>query len=294
MKTLKEYIFASYINSENLLDESLYDDNLPIDEGILSKIANFLGNTAHKVNSVWHDIKHFPKNVKLSYKGMTANLVNKEDSLPEEERSKIAERVSNKKVGSEQIKEIKSIFTEYSNNDNAKKSGFMCYLALYGKTLAENEKDSNNVKYFDSKLSEVPSKTKEIAKNIFMKIRDKVMGNDSDNEEESSQQSDNGTEQGNQKPEEIVKKTVEKPEIKKVAEPANIDTKELADYICQIIIPSDDDYNIIQDQAVALAEIICGAATLQNNEKIKKDILAKYGIKDIDEFINKIKSEKKK
>ncbi len=299
MKTLKEYIVScSSINNENLLDESLYDNVLPIDEGIISKVANFLGNTASKVNSVWHDIKGFPKNVKLSYKGMTANLVNKDDTLPEEERTKIADRVTSKKAGAEQIKEIKNIFNEYNDNDNAKQSGFMCYLALYGKTLAENEKDNDNVKYFDSKLSEAPNKTKELAKNIFLKIKDKVIGNDStektgEEEQNGEQSNETGEEQSEEtikNPEQKIDKTIDADPIKSLADTADIDSEKLNTALQNLLLDEGDikyDVNNINNVIKGLSAIICGGILLKDETAIQK-ILTACGIREYKKFISSV------
>lgn len=280
MKTLTEYI--ELYKEPNLLEEEEL-----IDESRISDLADKVGTKVGKITGLWNDIKNFGRDSRAAYQKMLLSLTDKKNEiLSEEDKKKLIENI---KDVDGYYSSLVDIMNRYKNVRDAYKDSSYVYAVVNVQQIAKKKKDKKTYRTATAILDNIPAADKKSAIDSVEKAKQSIGGNDGNGNTPTDK-----TGAGEQKQEEIVKKTVEKDEIKKVAEPANIDTKELADYICQIIIPSDDDYDIIQDQAVALAEIICGMATLQNNEKIKKDILAKYGIKDIDEFINKIKTENKK
>ena len=53
----------------------------------------------------------------------------------------------------------------------------------------------------------------------------------------------------------------------------------------------DVDIDELDDLSAAIAEIICGAKTIQDNEKINNDILTKYKIGNLEEFIKSIETK---
>ena len=53
----------------------------------------------------------------------------------------------------------------------------------------------------------------------------------------------------------------------------------------------DVDIDELDDLSAAIAEIICGAKTIQGNEKIKNDLLTKYKIGNLEEFIKSIETK---
>jgi len=276
MKTLTEYI-------ELYKEPNLLEGEELIDESRISDLADKIGAKVGKITGLWNDIKNFGRDSRAAYQKMLLSLTDKKNEiLSEEDKKKLIENI---KDVDGYYSSLVDIMNRYKNVRDAYKDSSYVYAVVNVQQIAKKKKDKKTYKTATAILDNIPAADKKSAIDSVEKAKKSIGGNDTLTDKTST---------GEQKQEEIVKKTVEKDEIQSMAEPANIDTKELADYICQIIIPSDDDYDIIQDQAVALAEIICGMATLQNNEKIKKDILAKYGIKDIDEFINKIKTEKKK
>ena len=280
MKTLTEYI-------ELYKEPNLLEGEELIDESRISDLADKIGTKVGKITGLWNDIKSFGRDSRAAYQKMLLSLTDKKNEiLSEEDKKKLIENIKDVDTF---YKSLVEIMNKYKNIRDAYKDSSYIYAVVNVQQISKKKNDKKTYRTATAILDNIPAADKKSAIDSVEKAKQSIGGNDGNGNTPTDK---TGT--GEQKQEEIVKNTVEKEEVKNMAEPANIDTKELANYIIQKIVPNNEDYDIIENQAFALAEIICGIATLQNNEKIKKDILAKYDIKDIDEFINTIKTDWKK
>ncbi len=279
MKTLTEYI-------ELYKEPNLLEGEELIDESRISDLADKIGAKVGKITGLWNDIKSFGRDSRAAYQKMLLSLTDRKNEILSEEDKK--ELIENIKDVDKYYNSLVKIMNRYKNIRDAYKDSSYVYAVVNVQQIAKKKNDKKTYRTATAILDNIPAADKKRAIDSVDKAKQSLGDNNTPADK---------TGDGGQKPEEIVKKTVEQTEIKNIAKTANINIEDLSDDIYFMIKngnTSIDDYDIVHDQAKALAEIICGITTLQNNDKIKKDILANYGIENIDEFINKIKSEKKK
>lgn len=278
MKTFSEYIEA-HINEDIL------------NEGFITNVAKWLGKTENKFTSIVNDLKNFGKKVKLAYGGLSANLLNKEDSLSEDERRRIINEINDRRPGKEQYEYIQKEWNNHNGEKEYKTSGFMTYVLVYGKELAVDEKDNNARTFFDQALKSISDETKNNAKEIRDNAKDDKA---EDNNEQVTSTEEKPAENPNKEAEQQVRAATESDPIKSLSEKASIDTKKLEKALYEMMLNSEGDIkwdlNNANDTMLGLSAIICGGMLIKNEDVYNK-ILEACGIKFGKEFVEKISNK---
>lgn len=310
MKSIVEYARERQQQITQLNEMSSIEGDLILESTFFSRLAKFLGGKANKIKKRWEEYKrdfiNFPDNVKKAFNGFMANANDEGDKLPSDKRQDIIDQVTSKKV-----EDIPTTVTELIKNNKTdpdfKNSATAAYLTALAINIAKAKGNTEALNELQQFFKEIPGDVKKQASDNFKQA---VSDNKPTEGREQTQDGSNGGEQtegdGNnteQTPEETQKKTeevaaqvVQQEEIKQAAEKANINTDELKNKIMYIIndLNNDNkDVNVdeLDDLCTAIAEIICGAKTIQGNEKINNDILTKYKIGNLEEFIKSLETK---
>lgn len=300
MKSIVEYARERQQQITQLNEMSSVEGDLILESTFFSRFAKFLGSKASQIKKRWEEYKkdfiNFPDNVKKAFNGFMANANVEDDKLPSDKRQDIIDQVTAKK-----IEDIPTTVTELIKNNktdpNFKNSATAAYLTALGINIAKAKGNTEALNELQQFFKEIPSDVKKQASDNFKQA---VNDNKPAEGEEQAQDSGNNTEQTSEeiqkKTEEVVDNVVQQKEIKQAAEKANINTEELKTKIMYIINDlnndnKDVDIDELDDLSAAIAEIICGAKTIQGNEKINNDILTKYKIGNLEEFIKSIETK---
>ena len=300
MKSIVEYARARQQQITQLNEMSSVEGDLILESTFFSRFAKFLGSKASQIKKRWEEYKkdfiNFPDNVKKAFNGFMANANVEDDKLPSDKRQDIIDQVTAKK-----IEDIPTTVTELIKNNktdpNFKNSATAAYLTALGINIAKAKGNTEALNELEQFFKEIPSDVKKQASDNFKQA---VNDNKPAEGEEQAQDGGNNTEQTSEeiqkKTEEVVDNVVQQKEIKQAAEKANINTEELKTKIMYIINDlnndnKDVDIDELDDLSAAIAEIICGAKTIQGNEKINNDILTKYKIGNLEEFIKSIETK---
>ena len=300
MKSIVEYARARQQQITQLNEMSSVEGDLILESTFFSRFAKFLGSKASQIKKRWEEYKkdfiNFPDNVKKAFNGFMANANVEDDKLPSDKRQDIIDQVTAKK-----IEDIPTTVTELIKNNktdpNFKNSATAAYLTALGINIAKAKGNTEALNELQQFFKEIPSDVKKQASDNFKQA---VNDNKPAESEEQAQDGGNNTEQTSEeiqkKTEEVVDNVVQQKEIKQAAEKANINTEELKTKIMYIINDlnndnKDVDIDELDDLSAAIAEIICGAKTIQGNEKINNDILTKYKIGNLEEFIKSIENK---
>ena len=300
MKSIVEYARARQQQITQLNEMSSVEGDLILESTFFSRFAKFLGSKASQIKKRWEEYKkdfiNFPDNVKKAFNGFMANANVEDDKLPSDKRQDIIDQVTAKK-----IEDIPTTVTELIKNNktdpNFKNSATAAYLTAIGINIAKAKGNTEALNELQQFFKEIPSDVKKQASDNFKQA---VNDNKPAEGEEQAQDGGNNTEQTSEeiqkKTEEVVDNVVQQKEIKQAAEKANINTEELKTKIMYIINDlnndnKDVDIDELDDLSAAIAEIICGAKTIQGNEKINNDILTKYKIGNLEEFIKSIETK---
>ena len=300
MKSIVEYARERQQQITQLNEMSSVEGDLILESTFFSRFAKFLGSKASQIKKRWEEYKkdfiNFPDNVKKAFNGFMANANVEDDKLPSDKRQDIIDQVTAKK-----IEDIPTTVTELIKNNktdsNFKNSATAAYLTALGINIAKAKGNTEALNELQQFFKEIPSDVKKQASDNFKQA---VNDNKPAEGEEQAQDGGNNTEQTSEeiqkKTEEVVDNVVQQKEIKQAAEKANINTEELKTKIMYIINDlnndnKDVDIDELDDLSAAIAEIICGAKTIQGNEKINNDILTKYKIGNLEEFIKSIETK---
>ena len=300
MKSIVEYARERQQQITQLNEMSSIEGDLILESTFFSRFAKFLGSKASQIKKRWEEYKkdfiNFPDNVKKAFNGFMANANVEDDKLPSDKRQDIIDQVTAKK-----IEDIPTTVTELIKNNktdpNFKNSATAAYLTALGINIAKAKGNTEALNELQQFFKEIPSDVKKQASDNFKQA---VNDNKPAEGEEQAQDGGNNTEQTSEeiqkKTEEVVDNVVQQKEIKQAAEKANINTEELKTKIMYIINDlnndnKDVDIDELDDLSAAIAEIICGAKTIQGNEKINNDILTKYKIGNLEEFIKSIETK---
>ena len=300
MKSIVEYARARQQQITQLNEMSSIEGDLILESTFFSRFAKFLGSKASQIKKRWEEYKkdfiNFPDNVKKAFNGFMANANVEDDKLPSDKRQDIIDQVTSKK-----IEDIPTTVTELIKNNKTdpdfKNSATAAYLTALGINIAKAKGNTEALNELQQFFKEIPNNVKKQASDNFKQA---VNDNKPAEGEEQAQAGGNNTEQTpeeiQKKTEEVVDNVVQQKEIKQAAEKANINTEELKTKIMYIINDlnndnKDVDIDELDDLSAAIAEIICGAKTIQGNEKINNDILTKYKIGNLEEFIKSIENK---
>ena len=300
MKSIVEYARERQQQITQLNEMSSIEGDLILESTFFSRFAKFLGSKASQIKKRWEEYKkdfiNFPDNVKKAFNGFMANANVEDDKLPSDKRQDIIDQVTSKK-----IEDIPTTVTELIKNNktdpNFKNSATAAYLTALGINIAKAKGNTEALNELQQFFKEIPNDVKKQASDNFKQA---VNDNKPAEGEEQAQDGGNNTEQTSEeiqkKTEEVVDNVVQQAEIKQAAEKANINTEELKTKIMYIINDlnndnKDVDIDELDDLSAAIAEIICGAKTIQGNEKINNDILTKYKIGNLEEFIKSIENK---
>lgn len=300
MKSIVEYARERQQQITQLNEMSSIEGDLILESTFFSRFAKFLGNKASQIKKRWEEYKkdfiNFPDNVKKAFNGFMANANVEDDKLPSDKRQDIIDQVTSKK-----IEDIPTTVTELIKNNKTdpdfKNSATAAYLTALGINIAKAKGNTEALNELQQFFKEIPNDVKKQASDNFKQA---VNDNKPAEGEEQAQDGGNNTEQTpeeiQKKTEEVVDNVVQQEEIKQAAEKANINTEELKTKIMYIINDlnndnKDVDIDELDDLSAAIAEIICGAKTIQGNEKINNDILTKYKIGNLEEFIKSIENK---
>ena len=280
MKSIVEYARARQQQITQLNEMSSVEGDLILESTFFSRFAKFLGSKASQIKKRWEEYKkdfiNFPDNVKKAFNGFMANANVEDDKLPSDKRQDIIDQVTAKK-----IEDIPTTVTELIKNNktdpNFKNSATAAYLTALGINIAKAKGNTEALNELQQFFKEIPSDVKKQASDNFKQA---VNDNKPAEGEEQAQDGGNNTEQTSEeiqkKTEEVVDNVVQQKEIKQAAEKANINTEELKTKIMYIINDlnndnKDVDIDELDDLSAAIAEIICGAKTIQGNEKINNE-----------------------
>lgn len=300
MKSIVEYARERQQQITQLNEMSSIEGDLILESTFFSRFAKFLGSKASQIKKRWEEYKkdfiNFPDNVKKAFNGFMANANVEDDKLPSDKRQDIIDQVTSKK-----IEDIPTTVTELIKNNKTdpdfKNSATAAYLTALGINIAKAKGNTEALNELQQFFKEIPNDVKKQASDNFKQA---VNDNKPAEGEEQAQDGGNNTEQTSEeiqkKTEEVVNNVVQQAEIKQAAEKANINTEELKTKIMYIINDlnndnKDVDIDELDDLSAAIAEIICGAKTIQGNEKINNDILTKYKIGNLEEFIKSIENK---
>ena len=300
MKSIVEYARERQQQITQLNEMSSIEGDLILESTFFSRFAKFLGSKASQIKKRWEEYKkdfiNFPDNVKKAFNGFMANTNVEDDKLPSDKRQDIIDQVTSKK-----IEDIPTTVTELIKNNKTdpdfKNSATAAYLTALGINIAKAKGNTEALNELQQFFKEIPNDVKKQASDNFKQA---VNDNKPAEGEEQAQDGGNNTEQTpeeiQKKTEEVVDNVVQQAEIKQAAEKANINTEELKTKIMYIINDlnndnKDVDIDELDDLSAAIAEIICGAKTIQGNEKINNDILTKYKIGNLEEFIKSIENK---
>lgn len=304
MKSIVEYARERQQQITQLNEMSSIEGDLILESTFFSRFAKFLGSKASQIKKRWEEYKkdfiNFPDNVKKAFNGFMANANVEDDKLPSDKRQDIIDQVTAKK-----IEDIPTTVTELIKNNktdpNFKNSATAAYLTALGINIAKAKGNTEALNELQQFFKEIPSDVKKQASDNFKQaVNDNKPTEGDNNGGEQTEGDGNNTEQTSEetqkKTEEVVDNVVQQEEIKQAAEKANINTEELKTKIMYIINDlnndnKDVDIDELDDLSAAIAEIICGAKTIQGNEKINNDILTKYKIGNLEEFIKSIETK---
>ena len=314
MKNLTQYL------KENLIKDDFcnLDGDLIVESTFLSRFASWLGGKGGRIvkrfNEYKKDFKDMGKNISNAFNGFLANVNNEDDSIPSDKRQEIVDKVASTNKIDDIIQLTQQLYEENKDDQNFSKSSTMAYLYALGINIAKAKHDTEGEKKLREAFDKIPSDVKKKASdNLKEEVeKNKPEGTQSENnkpsetseeqpkqEETSSEEHtpDNNGNEVEKKTEEIVDDVVKQDDIQKAAEKASIEIDTLKNKIIYIINDLNADnkeVNIdeLDDLSRAIAEIICGAKTIQGNENINNDILSKYKIGDLEEFIKTINNKK--
>ena len=304
MKSIVEYARERQHQITQLNEMSSVEGDLILESTFFSRFAKFLGSKASQIKKRWEEYKkdfiNFPDNVKKAFNGFMANANVEDDKLPSDKRQDIIDQVTAKK-----IEDIPTTVTELIKNNktdpNFKNSATAAYLTALGINIAKAKGNTEALNELQQFFKEIPSDVKKQASDNFKQaVNDNKPTEGDNNGGEQTEGDGNNTQQTSEetqkKTEEVVDNVVQQEEIKQAAEKANINTEELKTKIMYIINDlnndnKDVDIDELDDLSAAIAEIICGAKTIQGNEKINNDILTKYKIGNLEEFIKSIETK---
>lgn len=304
MKSIVEYARERQQQITQLNEMSSVEGDLILESTFFSRFAKFLGSKASQIKKRWEEYKkdfiNFPDNVKKAFNGFMANANVEDDKLPSDKRQDIIDQVTAKK-----IEDIPTTVTELIKNNktdpNFKNSATAAYLTALGINIAKAKGNTEALNELQQFFKEIPSDVKKQASDNFKQaVNDNKPTEGDNNGGEQTEGDGNNTQQTSEetqkKTEEVVDNVVQQEEIKQAAEKANINTEELKTKIMYIINDlnndnKDVDIDELDDLSAAIAEIICGAKTIQGNEKINNDILTKYKIGNLEEFIKSIETK---
>lgn len=310
MKSIVEYAHERQQQITQLNEMSSIEGDLILESTFFSRLAKFLGSKANQIKKRWEEYKkdfiNFPDNVKKAFNGFMANANDEGDKLPSDKRQDIIDQVTSKKV-----EDIPTTVAELIKNNKTdpdfKNSATAAYLTALGINIAKAKGNTEALNELQQFFKEIPTDVKKKASDNFKQaVNDNKpteggeQTQDGGNGGEQTEGEGNGTEQTSEetqkKTEEVAAQVVQQEEIKQAAEKANINTDELKNKIMYIINDlnndnKDVDVDELDDLCMAIAEIICGAKTIQGNEKINNDILTKYKIGNLEEFIKSIETK---
>ena len=301
MKSIVEYARERQQQITQLNEMSSIEGDLILESTFFSRFAKFLGNKANTIKKRWEEYKrdfiNFPDNVKKAFNGFMANANDEDDKLSSDKRQDIIDQVTAKKV-----EDIPTTVAELIKNNKTdpdfKNSATAAYLTALAINIAKakgNEEALNELQQF---FKEIPTDVKKQASDNFKQaVNDNKPTEGGEQTAGDSNNTGQTPEETQKKTEEVVDNVVQQEEIKQAAEKANINTEELKTKIMYIINDlnndnKDFDPDELDDLSAAIAEIICGAKTIQGNEKINNDILTKYKIGNLEEFIKSIETTK--
>lgn len=291
--------FSEFVEFNNI---DLYGDAAIFEGNFISKISNWLGKKGQDITSAVNDLKHFPKKVRLAYGGMNANLINDDETLPEDTRKQIANTINDKKPGKEQIEYIKSVWKEHSSENDYKNSGFMVYALLYGKELAQDLKDEDSVAFFDRGIKSISNDTIKNAKKVRDEEANKSTANNEKNDDVENAKKDENTnvtvsDNGEEKKQEEVKSDIESKvstdPLAELTKTSGLDSKKLKDAITYLVYNDNKDKSTedFDNMVTALGAIICGAKILGDDDKLSNDILKGWGIESIKVLVDEVLKE---
>lgn len=291
--------FSEFVEFNNI---DLYGDAAIFEGNFISKISNWLGKKGQDITSAVNDLKHFPKKVRLAYGGMNANLINDDETLPEDTRKQIANTINDKKPGKEQIEYIKSVWKEHGSENDYKNSGFMVYALLYGKELAQNLKDEDSVTFFDRGIKSISNDTIKNAKKVRDEEANKSTSNNEKNDDTENTKKDENTnvtvsDNGEDKKQEEVKSDIESKvstdPLAELTKTSGLDSKKLKDAITYLVYNDNKDKSTedFDNMVTALGAIICGAKILGDDDKLSNDILKGWGIESIKVLVDEVLKE---
>ena len=260
---------------------------------------------AREIKKRWeeykNDFKQFPDNVAKAFNGFMANANNEKDKLEADKRQDIIDKVTAKDV--EDIpKTVIELINSNKDNDNFKNSATTAYLTALAINIAKAKGNKEALTELEQFFKEISNNVKKEASDNF---KNAVNDNKPDNTEttaDNTEKTDTEGKQNNSADEsdkteddqtkEVVDNVVNSEDIKQAAADANIKISKLTDEMMMLLndknIDNDIDVDELEDLCKAIAEVICGIKTLENNEKINKNILDKYHIDNIEEFMKLI------
>ena len=277
--------FAEFVEFNDI---DFFNEEFILESSFISRVANWLGDKGKNFNSVVTDLKHFPKKVKLAYGGMNANLISKDEKLPKDKRKEIINNLNDKKVGSEQIEYLKTVWKENSDNEDFKKSGFMVYALLYGKELAQNENDKESVTFFDRGIKSIDNETLKNAKEARNNEKSAE-----DQEDNNPSVIDKGEEINKEEVKDDIESKVNNDPLLELSKISKLDSKKLKESITYLVYKDNKDKSTedFDKMITGLGAIICGAKILGDDEKLNNDILKGWGIESIKVLVDEIMKE---
>ena len=310
MKSIIEYARERQQQITQLNEMSSINGDLILESTFFSKLAEFLGGKAREIKKRWeeykNDFKQFPDNVAKAFNGFMANANNEKDKLEADKRQDIIDKVTAKDV--EDIpKTVIELINSNKDNDNFKNSATTAYLTALAINIAKAKGNKEALTELEQFFKEISNNVKKEASDNF---KNAVNDNKPDNTEttpDNTEKTDTEGKQNNSADEsdkteddqtkddqtkEVVDNVVNSEDIKQAAADANIKISKLTDEMMMLLndknIDNDIDVDELEDLCKAIAEVICGIKTLENNEKINKNILDKYHIDNIEEFMKLI------
>lgn len=304
MKSIVEYACVRQ-QLLQLNEMSLTDGDLIVESTFLSRFANWIGGKGKSIldrfKEYKNDFKNFDVNVRNAFNGFVANANNEKDKLPEDKRKDLIDKVAANNL--EDIpKAVVDIINSYSKDPDFKQSATAAYLCALGINIAKAKGNTAAEEELRKFFAEVPADVKKEANdNLKQELENNKKetegeGDGQQQSQETPQQETPSQETPTEDTQKVADNVIEDPAIKQAADKMNIELKHLKDtisYTINSLNPDGElDMNEMEDLAFAIAEIIIGAKTIDQNDKINNDILNKYKIGNLEEFIKLIEEKK--
>lgn len=288
MKTLTEYI-----NSWN--------QNSLIEEGLITKITNFLGSKGGKIvgniNNFTKEIKGFPEKTKalynLTFKSITEITDKKEK---EAVQNFLNNDLSNCKNGEDIVKAGIRYLDAHPNTKSEFNTGLMSIigqLANKYKMKEEFSKIEDLLSKQDTKVKQdINTKAEEAVKNPEQQENPKKE-EIKPNQDPQAEVIDNGDVK---KPEEVkdeIQQNVEQDPLDGLTKMAGLQSKKLKDAITYLVYKDNKDKSTedFNKMITGLGAILCGAKILGDDDKLHEDILKDWGIESTKILLDEVLKE---